>query len=257
MIKKLLIVFGILLVLGGACCGGGMIYAFLKAKDAAESLQVGVRELQAIEKKHAFSEPADGEADADRLQDYFAVRQEMTDWAENHPTLKRLAKGEEIGMMEGLGLIVTLPKEAMEQAAATLDSYQMAPSEYFFYTEKVYLALDAGKALNDPKFTEAFGNISGVVGDINQQLQGLNNPQFMVDMEGSLNHLSEGAPTPSPETMEAVRGHLDKLIENPFASFVDLWLLANRDAVESGQLPAPTVGGMSAPQGSPGPQGDE
>lgn len=150
---------------------GGMVWwARGKVRDATAGLeqaadqQKKVEELQRKANRNAFTPPADGVVQEDRLLKFLGVRKQVFAVYESHKAEFEAMRQEKPQGMEGLkalGKVATLVNEARLAQAQGLADQGMSEAEYRYLIENVYKsawASELAKSTGGKSYSEATGD---------------------------------------------------------------------------------------------------
>lgn len=115
---------------------------------ATENLQKQEQRLQALNAKHAFTPPAEGQVmalDPQRLEAYLAVREAglpvFADFEKKAEAFKQETQGDQASIgdaMKGAGMLMELTTQVREAFIASLEQHGMSPAEFHATTQAIY-----------------------------------------------------------------------------------------------------------------------
>lgn len=235
---------GVLIVLGGIAMVGGAWFVGHKVASVAQSAEKATQQMQAqqkqmeeLDRKYPFTEPAQGQPLAltdDRLQAYLAIREAALPIFENFKKQSSEfdAKHKNAGQMvalsaasEAVGMFGELRAKLAESYAENLEKQKMGPAEFGAITGAIYSA-GMGAAM-----AAQHDNIKKQVAEIDKQIAQATDPQVKAALEQSkatLEQMAGNAPDPkvaatfaaNAKLTEKYKDRIEKAVNPAFDMFV-------------------------------------
>lgn len=228
--KKFLIGCGVLFLIVVVCVVGCVTYAGVKMHRFGKAIQSAQVELEQVERDFPFAEPAPGTAmDADRFDDYLAVRRQAIDRVMEVKLLAAMVQSADtnqppdVGLGDVFGMLGEIPK-LMSSFARILRTQEMSAAEYAWHTRETFKAIGAGERTGDEEFSALWDELMISVNQAQQAINQQTDPNLRnINLQAQVNE-AETASVPLGN-IDLVRAHLDEFAEGPMMLVIEMVLL--------------------------------
>ncbi|MCC6546550.1 hypothetical protein IT570_05220 [Candidatus Sumerlaeota bacterium] len=243
--KKLLKGCGITVLVLVVLLVGAGIFVTMKLKSASKQMREVREEIVELDRKHPFTAPAPGVGvmEAQRLNDFFAVRTAIVRVMEADPVINKLQgeKSPSMGFSDLTHLIFKLPHTIANEFKLQLEAKNMSPNEYVWFVRTIYTTIYNGKMEDDRELIPLYDAVDETLTQFNLQIaqmrqnQGAPRPvgwDVVVSSEINKDEVAKRA------NRDLVIQHKDELLEYPQLAFVEMIFSRSATAQPSGEPPA-------------------
>lgn len=249
--KKLLIGCAVVVLLLVTLLVGSAVYVYVKVNRVKKDLEETKVAMAELNKQHPFTVPQKDDVEAERLNDFFAIRNRMMEMLLADQVVARLVandKNPQLGLMDMMHLAVNLPRTLAKEFTTQLEAKKMSPDEYSYYVRFVYTTIYKGKMDDDPEMSRMYTEIDEALTQFNLQMsqaaQG-HPPVAWNNVVAEDASLDEEA---AKLQYDLVLDHKDEILKYPQLAFLELFLAR---AIEAKQQPGVVVMPSPSPAATP------
>lgn len=229
--KKLLIGCGVIVLLLGVVCCGGVFWLSYSASRFLSGITEAYESIAELDERYPFEEPEGRPLDPVRLDQYLDARTQVVErLSERNAIARAILLDEEISFEE-MGPVAVLRSFAslfadlgttVEQA---LDSRSMSLKEVQYLVETSYLTMVLGSDMGDERFEQMLGQLSESAQNTSDTIEEQSQEE-QFDTDEVIRQLRDLRQSVPPANFEIVAERREQFLEYPGVAYLEFLVLA-------------------------------
>ena len=249
--KKVLIGCAVVVVLLVTLLVGSAVFVYLKVNRVKKDLEETKVAMAELNKQHPFTVPQKDDVGAERLNDFFAIRNRMMELLLADQVVAKLVandKNPQLGLTDMMHLGVNATRTLATVFTTQIEVKKMSPDEYTYYVRFVYTTIYKGKLDGDPELTRMYTEIDETLTQFNLQMSQAAKGHAPVGWENVVAEDSSLDEEAAKRHQDLVIDHKDEILQYPQLAFLELFLAK---AIEANQQPGVVVMPTPLPEATP------